>query len=701
MALLSRSYLILVITLLCGHVSATEEGQELKFAAEVDTNPMEKVNELLTVLAQQVEDEGKEDKLTFGAHTSYYKKEYAKGEVIVKEFPPKIAQLQSDLQEAEAFREGKNRDFMDLTNELTKNSAELDGGKANRRKEREAFQENEDTYDVAIHQLELSIETMNKKRPEGFVGGFVGASSASLLSVAEKLKATLTQSSDFSLSSQDQQTLNAFVRSAQISSWHETSFLQRGSRGPFGEYESKSPGLIGTLQELFGKVQTERDNARKAEKKAKTEFTEFLSSLTTMIANGKKSLAAIKISIAQSSQQSSKDEISLAEKSLIYKNEAAHILKLETEYKDRTRAYMIRLAKRTDEAIAVHEARRVLGSDIAKAFIKKQRIGILGKAAAASLSQLAREKSAMRRKALHILKHATTPALALLVLKSTAHFKSGTDPFGDVKSMIKGMVVKLNDKQAKESTQSAFCEREMTRNAENQNSKEKNIEKLESRLDSVSAELAQVKSDIAAAGKDMKEVLAGAGTAIEIRDKETKAAAKAMQQYKDGGILLRKGLKALKGYYENKEGGGSEVDKNEFKQRHGLGSGIIAILEIAVDDFDKLYAETKENEEAAAKDFKEIQNESGVRSAVFKRELALESNTKDELERDQFTLTNDLKTLRKALQNLGTYLQKLKSSCSTNNKGRSYAEKKAKRDADLESLKDALEILTDNAFIQH
>merc|ERR1719405_251622 len=113
---------------------------------------------------------------------------------------------------------------------------------------------------------------------------------------------------------------------------------------------------------------------------------------------------------------------------------------------------------------------------------------------------------------------------------------------------------------------------------------------------------------------------------MRIRRKEKDGAGSATKQYQAAYKLLQRGLKILKGYYENKEGGGREVDKKEFKDRHGMGMGIIALLEIAVDDFKKLYREAKDAEEVAEKD------------------LEWNTRTKVKLEFDEATIANDLKS---------------------------------------------------------
>jgi len=271
------------------------------------------------------------------------------------------------------------------------------------------------------------------------------------------------------------------------------------------------------------------------------------------------------------------------------------------------------------------------------------------------------------------------------------HLKGGADPFAKVKTMIQGMLKKLQEKQAQESRHAAWCDTEMMKTTKSQKRKQEDVQKLKDRLDALDAELTQSKSDIETLTKDLADMNAAMAGAQKIREKEHTQALKAMKQYKDAAALVTRASKVLKAYYHNKAGGGSEVDKKEFKDRQGMGSGIIGILEIAIDDFSKLHAETKEAEDAAVKDFKESQDESAIRTAVFQKDLEYKGRTKVKLELDQATMTNDLKSYQKELKAVDEYMEKLKASCIV--KGPSYAEKKERREQELASLKEALTYL--------
>lgn len=667
-------------------------------ATEGRANPMEKVIELLEVLSKGIRQEGKEEAESYEAQIALYKKDSSQSKEVIKENDAKISRLTTDLKEAEAFREGKNKDMTDLANKLAKNDAELTAGRDGRKEERALFEKNEAVFVESLDQLERSLVVMKKQAPSS---ASAAASSASLISVAEKLKKTLTHASDFTLTTAQREILNNFMRTAYVLGDFKRSvkqasspvpfFLQRKSQsnGPYGEFESGSGGVLSTLKDLQGKVTKERETALKKEAEAKKDFEEFESGLTQALENGKKSLADIKAAIAQSQQVSSQKEASLMEAQEIYKSEVEHLSGLEQQHRQRTEAYKIRLSKRADEATAVTEAQRILGSEMAKSVIKKQTIGSsLIENGASSLLQVTLEKTAVWSK----VSRTRPTGLAFMEMSATIHRKSieFADPFQKVKSMIKSMLSKLEDKQNQESKHAAFCDKEMGKTSQQLEKKGDDVQKTQDRLDALVASLSETKSDMEDVSKDLKDVTASMNEANALREKESKTSLDSIRQFRNAALLLNRAIKVLKTYYQKKSKKGPEG--KGAKQREGMGSGIIAILEIAVDDFEKLHKDSKQAEDLAAKEFQQFQSETETRVAIFKKDLEWKTRTKVKLEYDESTMRNDLKSYEKELAAINTYMDKLKASCVV--QGPSYEERKSKREEELKSLKEALATLS-------
>merc|ERR1719207_491620 len=121
-------------------------------------------------------------------------------------------------------------------------------------------------------------------------------------------------------------------------------------------------------------------------------------------------------------------------------------------------------------------------------------------------------------------------------------------------------------------------------------------------------------------------------------------------------------------------------------------SVIIGILEMSGEDFTKLLMETETEESTAQEAFDKLMLESKVAKAAKAAEVksslseikSLGVTTKDTQE--------DYGMTTKELEAVGAYLDELKPQCET--KTMSYAEKKARREAEIEGLKDALSILS-------
>jgi hypothetical protein len=680
---------------------------------QVGANPMEKVIELLDVLSKQIEEEGQQDAATYGTYTAYYNNQAADAEKIIKENADIVAELEADLKESEAFQGGKNSDLVDLANKVATDSAELDAAKEGRAKDRALFEKNEATFIESLDQLERALEVMAKQAP----AAAAAASSASLLSIAKRLKTALTVGGEIPLSLSQRETLDSFMRTAQMSAEQKSAVTHKGhhsgpeeaapsffqevlhSHGPYGAYASQGSSVVAVLQDLEVKVKAERDAALADEQNAKTSYETIVVGLETMVENSENSLAAIKSSISQSTQGYSQKEAALLEAQEIYKTESAALESLEAEFRSKTQAYQTRLSKRTDEGIAVHEAQRILSSEVAKSYIKQQSVGTSdAPAAAPAASSSVVSIAAAPAAAPSFLQSfeetsRSRPSGALSFLATSRSLRrSHADPFAKVKTMIENMLKKLKDKQASESVHAAWCDKETEKTALSQKKKKEDVQKMKDRLAALEADLTQTTSDIATLTGNLQDMGEAAAEALKIRDAEHAVAANAIKQYKDAAELLESACKTLKTYYRNKEGGGSEVDKQEFKERHGMGTGIIGILEIAIDDFNKLHDDTKEAEDAAEKDYKEMKNSNEVRTAVFEKDLEWKGRLKVKAAFDQSTMENDLKSYETELVAIDTYMKNLETSCTV--QAPTFAEKKEKREAELASLKEALTYLS-------
>merc|ERR1719316_1668051 len=128
------------------------------------------------------------------------------------------------------------------------------------------------------------------------------------------------------------------------------------------------------------------------------------------------------------------------------------------------------------------------------------------------------------------------------------------------------------------------------------------------------------------------------------------------------------------------------------------GSVIIGILEMSNEDFVRLHSETETAEAEAVEAYEKLMNDNKASKAAKEAEVKASLS---EMKSLTVTLENngeDKGMTQKELDAVLEYLDKLKPQCEE--KVMSYAEKKARREAEIAGLKEALEILSETSFVQ-
>lgn len=125
----------------------------------------------------------------------------------------------------------------------------------------------------------------------------------------------------------------------------------------------------------------------------------------------------------------------------------------------------------------------------------------------------------------------------------------------------------------------------------------------------------------------------------------------------------------------------------------GMGNGgVLGLMEVVQSDFEKLISETTATETEAAKIYDEFMADSDQDKAVKNADSKHLQTAKQGKESKLTTAKKDLRIVGDELAAALAYYDKLKPSCEA--KVMSYEDKVAQRKAEIESLKEALEILS-------
>jgi len=281
---------------------------------------------------------------------------------------------------------------------------------------------------------------------------------------------------------------------------------------------------------------------------------------------------------------------------------------------------------------------------------------------------------------------------------------ASVDPMEKVKGLVKNLIVKLQNEAAEAASTHKWCEEENKKNAEAKAKTTDKLKTIEVRLDKASARKAELLDSIDALTEQCAEIDSANAEATKIRQEEKTTFTKAEADFKMAAQAVLDAIDVLKDFYG--EGVFLQIETTTKSpiafQAPDLGGakkdsagGILMILDTMADEFSKTVAELQSTEREKKKAYEKMTNENAVSKATKEAEI---KGAESEIE--QLTIAigqhEDDKTMTKdEMKALLEYIDKLKPTCV--GVVMPYAERKAKREAEIEGLKQALTILEETS----
>merc|ERR1719487_1523160 len=494
-----------------------------------------------------------------------------------------------------------------------------------------------------------------------------------------------------SIGQKSRDRLQGFLQEAQNAEEGEDLRLKAPVQGVVHEYESHSGGILGTLQDMEEKAQGQLSDLRKAEMEAAFSFQMVKQGLADETKLLKQKLSDSTSGKASALEQMGKEKGELAYTSKTKEADEARLQGQSTECQSKTEEWTRRQKEAGEEMAVIDKAKEILAGGV-KAFVQVSSKSV--KVRRGEDDDEDDKEEELRDKLAEAFKGMSHKfgSYALSQMVSSAR----ADPFGKIRGMIEDMISKLMTEANEEANAKAFCDEENAKARKSQAEKTALFDKFTARIDEAAS-----KSGIQ---KELAEIDAAQAEATKIRSAEHAEYLKASKDFKDSADAVVAAVSVLKSYYE-----GSFLQLKSEKQPMALGVSegpefggygktegdaahtIIEVLQVAEEDFTKLLAETEAEEEAAAALFKKDSDASKVAKATKETEVRDKSSEIKSLEVALNHHGEDRDTVSKELDAVIGYLDKLKPQCE--NKAMSYEEKKARREAEIEGLKDAMAIL--------
>merc|ERR1712194_713301 len=273
-----------------------------------------------------------------------------------------------------------------------------------------------------------------------------------------------------------------------------------------------------------------------------------------------------------------------------------------------------------------------------------------------------------------------------------------------VKGLIQDTIAKLEKQADAEAEEKAFCDEQMAKTEQKKSELEEDVAKQTSRIDQASAESSKLKDQVKTLESELAALAKEQAEMDKIRGNAHASYKQAKADLELGLSGVRKASEVLRDYY-----GSASLLQDSFMQQparpethsksDGAGGSIINILEVCESDFATNLAKEEQEEADAQSEYEKISQENAVSKTT--KDQSVKYKTQESKARDATVAeySGDRKTTSKELDAVNAYYAKIKDHCVA--VPETYEERKARREAEIAGLKQALSILEDEtAFVQ-
>mmetsp|Transcript_13928 Transcript_13928/g.35108 ORF Transcript_13928/g.35108 Transcript_13928/m.35108 type:complete len:262 (+) Transcript_13928:3-788(+) len=255
------------------------------------------------------------------------------------------------------------------------------------------------------------------------------------------------------------------------------------------------------------------------------------------------------------------------------------------------------------------------------------------------------------------------------------------------------MIRRLLETANEEAEHKGWCDQEMGTNKQTRDAKTDAVDTLESDIEGLESSITKLNQDVVDLQAGIQHAAEAIQKATKDRNSEKEKNEETIRDAKGAQVALTQAMSVLRDFYKK---AGSFVQagsssKEPYTGMGGQGGGVLGMLEVIQSDFARLETDTKAEEAAAEREYSQFVSDTNTDKAVKERDLHHKEHKIQSQEADLISHKQELKSTQEELDAALRYYEKLKPSCV--NSGSSHEERMAKRQEEIESLKEALRIL--------
>jgi len=637
-------------------------------------SPVQKVIQLLDDLKGKVESDLSNEEKLMEEYTTWCDEEANTKEDAITSSKRTIGDLEATIEDAKATILELTSSIDELTTTISGSETDLDKATALRNKEHDDFKASEKELVDTVDSLERAMTVLKKNLgflQNGRVSDALGASLSGLRKVVEAT------------------WVNAHQKSVLA------SLIQAGDgdedeqpQGKVEAYASQSSGILDTIADMQEKAEESLSSTRKDEMEAAHAYAMLKQGLEDEIAVNKKQLGEATLTRSTTEEELHSAETALTETKETLAADEKYLAEVKQDCETKAKEWAMRQKQAGEETAAIEKAKEVLSEGVK----------VLLQTATKLRVKSADEAYDTRTQVVRVLTKVSKKAHSYQLMQLLAAARS--DPFGKIRGLVEDMIAKLTKEAAEEADQKSFCDEEIGESKAKQADLSGKLDKTTARIAKADAGKAKLLEEIKTLEAEIAEIDAGQAEATKLRAEAHAEYLKASTDFKDSAAAVAKAIGVLSDYYNS--AGFVQVSSKEAPDFGGaksdVGSTIVSILEVAESDFTTLLAEAEADESSEVEAYEKLTQQNAVTKATKTADAKGKTNEVKQLKVALDNYKENRATTGDELDAVLMYLDKLKPQCET--KVMSYGERKAKREQEIEGLKEALTILSGEALLQ-
>eukprot|EP00397_Hematodinium_sp_SG-2012_P022830 GEMP01023681.1.p1 GENE.GEMP01023681.1~~GEMP01023681.1.p1 ORF type:complete len:661 (+),score=251.96 GEMP01023681.1:39-2021(+) len=642
--------------------------------------PVQKVVQMLSEMVATGKQEKHEEEVLFSTFSQWCDDTSVARTQAIKEGTRTIERLTADIQKADSDARVLETEIAELDGNLDNLAASKKEATDTRAKERADFQALHTDYSESIDAVQRAVLVLKRQNFDREQTSLIQKSLGGVAALA-------------GVPAEAKRVITSFLNQP------ENDFLSR-SAPKANAYEFQSGGVIGMLQKLLQKFTEEKRTAEKQEANSRHSFemiAQDLTDQTDAAAKERNAKATLRAKRLQVAAQARGDK---AETTQAHDADKKYLSEIRAECRQKSADYDNRQKLRAEELEALSKAIEILSSS-AVAGHASTYLPAFAQKKISFLQMSMRTDSPLAAKAASFLdERAGKSGSRLLSLVAS---KVAEDPLKKVKQLIEELVLRLQNEANEEAEHKGWCDTELSTNKQTRDQKNEEVSTLEAHTDNLRSKIAKLAEHIATLSADISEINTAVAAATTQRSEEKTNNAQTVKDAVEGQHAVAQAITVLREFYSNaaaatsfsQKGAADDApptfDKPYTGQQSSSG-GVVGMIEVIQSDFARLESDTAAAEQDAARAYKAFSQESRVTKATKEAENEHSEREKQARQTELNAAKKDLQGSQAELDAALEYYDKLKPSCV--DAGVSYEERVARREEEIQSLKEALQILS-------